>query len=252
MPLFRKKKDISRIKELEGYLNKILESNVPPNYEVTAYSTDHQALDALVRPNWEILHPIVQDFIYSWFIEVRAVAELKEELEKKLHAVNQELMQTKEISINKIDELNKKLNNRKAEVLNAENELKQKVEFFEELTKAIEDKEVGGEELKQKMENRIKNMREGMIRQHEKFEASQIKIGNQFKNRVIELDEERLRLNEKIEKNKEIIVQLGKENYDLMRRNHLLKGFQSRLVAINSIIDSIPSNILPKEGNKNV
>ena len=219
---------------------------------MTAYSPDHQALDALIRPNWEILHPIVQDFVYSWFMEIRSAEGLKKDHQKKLNAINNELTNVQKNSTAKIEVLNRKLNDLNSEFLNVENELNQKMEFVEELTGAIEDKEVGGEHLKQKMEERIRNMHERMIRQQEKFETTQIKIGNQFKNRVMELDEERLLLNEKIEKNKEILVKIEKENQELQKNNQLLKGFQNRIIAIKSILDSLPSNILTREGKKTV
>ncbi|NVM54085.1 MAG: hypothetical protein HWN66_10330 [Candidatus Helarchaeota archaeon] len=249
MPIFRKRRTIWQIKEMEGYLNKVLESQIPPDYDVKPYSPEHQALDAIIRSNWESLHPCEQDFIYSWFIELQTAEDQKKDLQIRLKDINKELTTIQEESTSKIEELNKKLSNINSELLNSKNALNQKVEFVKELTNAIQNKQMGEDQLQERMKERIKNMEDRMIKQQEKFEVSQIKIGNQFKTKVMELDEEKLLLNEKIEKNREHLTQLEKENQDLGKRNLLLKIFQDKLIAIKSIIESTPSNKLIKGGN---
>ena len=248
MPLFRKRKTIWQIKELEGYLNKISESQVPPDYDRSSLNQTHQSLDTLLRPNWEILHPICQDFIYSWFIEYKNVDEQKEELRLELNTVNNEMNVTRQRVTQKIDELNREVHNLSSNLMNAENALNQKMELIKELDNAIQNKSLGEDQLKSRMEQRVKGMSEKMVKQQEKFETSQIKIGNQFKSRVMELDEKKSVLEETVEKNKEKISELENENQQLKRKNHLLVNFQNRLAAIKSIIDSVSPELLKKEG----
>ncbi len=247
MPLFRKKKTIWQIQELEGYLGKVIESQVPPDYEINSFEKTHQALDSLIRPNWESLHLICQDFIYSWFIEYHTAKEQKQQLQSEFSTVNNEMNSTKQKVTLKLDALNKEDQTVQSKLMNVENVLNQKVELIEELTHAIENKTVGEDQLKSRMEQRVKSMNERMIKQQEKFEASQIKIGNQFKTRTIELDEEKLVLSETFEKNKETLRNLEEENNNLKKRNQILKNFQNRLTFINSIIKSISPNLLKGE-----
>lgn len=247
MPLFRKRKTIWEVQKLEGYLNKVLESHIPPNYDVKSTNEIHQALDEIIRSNWEYIHPICQDFIYSWFIEFQTTWSRNKELALKTDGIVNEINATKQRVKKRLEELNRDYVDLNAQFRNLENAVEQKSTLLEELSKAFKSKSMGEEELKTRMGQRIRNMQERMIKQQELFEAGQVKVGNQFKMKVMELDEEKLNLTEQFEKNKNEILSLEKLNEELKSRNNMLRNFQSRLGAIATIIRSIPSNSLQEE-----
>ncbi len=246
LPLFRKKKTFWQIKELEGYLSK-LNSQIPPDYEVTTMSLDHQALDEIIRPNWEYLHSLEQDFIFSWFMEYQTAQEKKKKLQKELEEINKEMADTQHNSESKIDELNGQLQMLSSEILNLKNELIQKNQLVEDLSSAIQDKQLSRKELQEKLEQRIQDMKKEMILQQKEFETSQMEIGKQFEKKVMELDEEKLLLNETIEKNKEQISKLEKENMELKKKHHLLTNFREKIIKLQSIISEIPPELLTRE-----
>ncbi|MFX1295515.1 MAG: hypothetical protein ACFFD2_11790 [Promethearchaeota archaeon] len=246
MPLFRKRKTLWQIKDLKKYQNK-LESHVLPDH----YPHDpvHQALDKIIRSNWEKLHSIEQDFIFSWFIEYQIIEEQKKNFQMELEVINKEINIIQQKSVSKFEEINKKFQNLTLNVANLNNELTQKKQLAEDLSNAVQDQKLNGKELKKKLEERVKNMRHQVIEQQKEFERNQIKLGGQFKRRVMELDEEKLLLNEIIEENKVRISQLEKENQDLKKKNRSLKNFQEKIKYLKTIIAEIPTNILEGGGN---
>lgn len=245
LPLFRKKKTLGHMKELKGYSN-ILDSHVPPEILVTNYSI-HQTLDKIVRKNWETLHPLEQDFIYSWFIEFKAVEEQKIDLSNEIIALNEEISRIQSNSEQQIKILSNTAYNLQGEMEKLKNELNQKKQLAEDLSNAIQNQKLTGNELKQKMEQRIQEMNSEMIKKQKGFESAQIKLAEQFQARVIELDEEKLVLSESIETNKTQLSQLEEINQDLKKTNRLLIKFKEKVREISLILSEIPPNLL-KEG----
>jgi DNA repair exonuclease SbcCD ATPase subunit len=247
LPLFRKKKTIWQTKELESYSNKI-ESQIPPIYPVDATDSVHQTLDAIIRQHWEKLHPLEQDFIFSWFIEYEKIREMSNKSEVELDSVNQLMATTQQSAEGKIAELKKTIQELTTEMTNLKNALSQKMQLADDLTTAIHDKKLSVGELKQKLENRINEMKTQMIGQQREFEANQINLGNQFEQKVLELDEEKLIQTEKIEKNKARIEQFEQENNELKQKFRLLKQFQEKIKLLKELIGSIPENLLEGGG----
>ena len=243
VPLFRKKKTLWQITELEGYFNKI-ESHIPPDYDAATCGSVHQSIDAIIKPNWESLHSLEQDFIHSWFNEFKIVLEQKKKSQIELDAVNKEMATTLQASESKIDGLNKEIQDLTTEISNLKNALAQKMQFLDDLTNAVQNQKLSSEELKQKLEQRVNNMRTQMIQQQKEFEANQIDLGKQFEAKVLELDEHKLLLNETFEKNKKIVNQLEKENHDLKQKRRSIKTFQEKINQLKTVIAEISPNLL--------
>ena len=91
-------------------------------------------------------------------------------------------------------------------------------------------------------------MKTQIIGQQGDFEANQINLGNQFEQKVLELDEEKLIQTDQIESNKAKIEQLEKENNALKQKFRLLKQFQEKIQQLKVLINGIPDNLL-KGGN---
>ncbi len=241
MPLFRKRKTIWQVKELEGYLNKV-QSQGPPDYETS--DAMHQSLDAMVREYWEYLHPVEQDFIYSWALECKTVEDLKSNLQTQIQDIDKETALILRNSEAKIEDLNTKTQNFNSDVLNLKNALIQKNQLIEDLTKAIQNQKMGGSELKEKLEKRIKDMNERAIKQQTEFEANQGEIGKKFETRVTELDEEKLLLNEACQKKQDKLNILTTQNEALRKSNQLLRRLRDKITNLKSLIAEIPSNLL--------
>jgi chromosome segregation ATPase len=236
------------VKPLEGYLNK-LESQVPPNYDVFALGLEHQGLDEVIRPNWEGLHSLEQDFIFSWFIEYQTVQETKNNLLKEVEEFNQGITAIQRNSGSKIDGLSGELKKITAEVGNLKNELVQKTQLAEDLTNAIRNKKLGVEELKQNLGKRIIDMKNRVLEHQKQFEVDQTKLGSQFEARVIKLDEEKLLLNDTFEKNYHSIEQLEKENQELKKLNRFLKSLPEKINQLQQVIAEIPPELLKGGGD---
>ena len=243
MPLFRKRKTLWQIRELQGYLNKT-PSQAPPDYDLSTKNAGHQTLDGLIRTNWEILHPIEQDFIYSWFIEAQTAEEANNQLQMKFNDLNKDMASTQQNSETKIEQMNKDIKNLNTEILNLKNALIQKDKLIEDLQAAIRYKTVGAEELKEKLDGRIEELNEQMFKRQETFEANATAIAEKFKTRVEELDETRLSLNETIERNNNDLANLEKINLDLKKVGLQVKLYQEQINKIKTVIGEIPPNLM--------
>lgn len=243
MPLFRKRKTLWQIRELQGYISKT-PSQVPPDYDLSTKNPGHQTLDGLIRKNWEVLHPIEQDFIYSWFVEAQTAEEANNQLHVKLNELNKEIVSTQQDSETKIEQMNKDLKNLSSEILNLKNILIQKDKFIEDLQAAIRYKTVGAEELKDKLDRRIEELNEQMVKRQEEYEANATALAEKFKTKVEELDGERLLLNENIETNDKNLANLEKTNQDLKRTGLQVKQYQEKIKNIKTIIDEISANLM--------
>ncbi|MHA1360186.1 MAG: hypothetical protein ACTSRC_18860 [Candidatus Helarchaeota archaeon] len=247
MPIFQKKKSLWQIKELEGYFNRI-ESHAPPTYDMNNADSKHQTLDQIVRENWEFLHSLEQDFVFSWFIEYQKVEESRNKNQKELESINQEITTTQQNAEREISELNRTLQELNIESANLENELNQKVQLAGDLAKAVHDKKLSVGELKEKLEHRIFDMKRQMQEYQKEFEANQIQLGEQFEQEVLKLDDEKLQLTETIEENKAKLEQLITENNKLKGQSRLLKQFQEKIKVVKLIIAEIPEELLEGEG----
>lgn len=243
MPLFRKRKTLWQIQGLQGYLNKT-PSQAPPDYDLSTKNAGHQTLDGYIRTNWEILHPIEQDFIYSWFIEAQTADEANNQLQVKLNELNKELAGTQQDAETKIEQMNKDLKNMNLEILNLKNTLIQKDKFIEDLQAAIRYKTINAEELKDKLDERIGALNDQMFKRQAEYEASAIALAEKFKTKVEELDTERLLLNDTIEKNDKELVDLEKRNQDLKKIGLQFKLYQDEINKIKTVIGEIPPNLM--------
>ena len=55
-----------KLDDLIAYQRK-LESELPPLYDFEQVRPVHREIEALILEYWEKLHPVVNDFITSWF-----------------------------------------------------------------------------------------------------------------------------------------------------------------------------------------
>jgi chromosome segregation ATPase len=243
MPLFRKRKTLWQIHELQGYLNKT-PSQTPPDYDLSTKNAGHQTLDGYIRTNWEILHPLEQDFIYSWFVETQTAEEANNQLQVKLNNLNKEITGTQQDAETKIEQMNTDIKDLNSEILNLKNALIQKDKFIEDLQAAIRYKTINAEELKDKLDERIGELNDQMFKRQEEYEAKAIALAEKFKTRVEELDGERLILNETIEKNDKELTDLDKINQDLKKVGLQFKLYQDKINKIKTVIGEIPSNLM--------
>jgi len=243
MPLFRKRKTLWQIRELDGYLNKT-PCQAPPDYDVSSKNAIHLILDEFIRTNWEILHPLEQDFIFSWYIESQTAEEENQKLQMKLGELNKAIATTQQNSEANIEQLTKDIKDINAEILNSKNALIQKNQLIEDLQEAIRYQTIGAEELKEKLEQRIEELNEEMFKHQEEFEANATALAEKFKARVEGLDEEKFKLSETIEKSTMELDELEKMNQELKQVNHLVKLIQEKLSTIKTIMEEIPSNLL--------
>lgn len=219
-------------------------SQAPPEYDASTKNATHMILDELIRTNWEILHPLEQDFIFSWFIETQTAEEESQKLQMKLDELSKEMATTQQTSEAKIEQLNQDLKDINSELLNSKNALIQKNQLTEDLQAAIRYQTVGAEELKENLEQRIEELNEAMFKQQEEYEVNATGLGEKFKMSVENLDEEKFQLSETIEKNNAELNELEKTNQELKQVDRMVKLLQEKLNTIKTILGEIPSNLL--------
>ena len=92
-------------KELAEFKRKF-RSELPPYYNFEEVRQAHQTIEATVLEHWEILHPVIQDFITSWFHQWSARKKEVEGLVTEKQQKSSMLDRFKKSTVNKIELLN--------------------------------------------------------------------------------------------------------------------------------------------------
>ncbi len=192
------KKPLGKVKELKNYERKIDGSEIPPIYDLEKMSELHQEIDANIRPFWENLHPVVQDFVTVWNDSWNSFVHEKSELESQLRQKNNLVANLKSNFENKIRELNSDISTIKTDMQAKEAELQQKTKFIDDLESADNEKKLGVAQLRENLETRLKELNEQMSTRQKKYEETQMQVGQSFQQKVLEMDSEIMSLNEQI------------------------------------------------------
>ncbi|NVM54525.1 MAG: hypothetical protein HWN66_12545 [Candidatus Helarchaeota archaeon] len=213
------KKPIWKIKEVSKYQRKIDGSEIPPIYDLEKISTIHQEIDARIRPFWENLHIIVQDFITSWNDSWNNLLHEKDDLNSQLRQKITLISNLKGNFENKLRELNGMIEALKVEVQSKETENTQKEQLIQDLEATDKESKFGIAQLRENLENRLKQLNETMAERQKKYEATQMQVGQAFQQKVLELDSEMLSLQEQLEE-KDAKIKEQEEQIKLLQKEN--------------------------------
>jgi chromosome segregation ATPase len=254
MPLFGGKKTLWKIKELSNYVRKIDGSEIPPIYNLEKVGDLHREIDANLRPYWENLHPIIQDFITAWNDAWSSQIHDGEDLQSQLQQKTNLIENLKSNFETKLNELNGTITSLKSQLQSKENEIEQKEQLIQDLEAADKESKLGITELRENLEKRLTALNQAMAQKQEKYEKTQIQVGQAFQRKVLELDSEMLALQEelkekdlKIKEQEEKIKILEKESQKAKFYEVKVQNLQNKL---NQIADILELEEINEEDNE--
>ncbi|MHA1129663.1 MAG: hypothetical protein ACTSQI_02755 [Candidatus Helarchaeota archaeon] len=244
MPIFGGKKTLWKIKELTKYNRKIDGSEIPPIYDLEKVGNIHREIDAIIRPYWENLHPLTQDFITVWNDAWNTLIHDKEDLKSQLQQKLNLIENLKSSFENKLNELNGTITSLKSELQSKENEIEQKEQLIQDLETADKENKLGITELRQNLEKRLNALNQTMAEKQKQYESTQMEVGHAFQQKVLELDSEMLALQEalnekemKIKDQEKQIELLQKESQKAKFYEHKTQILEKKLKKIAEILE---------------
>lgn len=222
-------KPLAKIKELKKYERKIDGSEIPPIYNLEKMGEIHREIDPVLRPFWENLHPIVQDFITAWNESCSSLIHNNEEMSSQLRQKDNLISNLKSNFEEKLRELNASLSGFKTDLQAKETALSQKELFITDLESTDKESKLGISQLRENLEKRLNKMNEEMAERQKKYEATQMQVGQAFQQKVLELDSEMLSLNEQLSEKDAKIKELEAKINVMTKENQKVKFYQAKV-----------------------
>ncbi|MHA1266387.1 MAG: hypothetical protein ACTSRS_14230 [Candidatus Helarchaeota archaeon] len=239
MPIFGGKKTLWKIKELTKYERRIEGSEIPPIYDLEKLSAIHQEIDANLRPFWENLHPIVQDFITAWSNSLNSLLREKEELNAQIRQKANLISNLKSNFESKLRELNSIISSLKSEIQAKEAELAQKEDIIKELESLDKENKLGISQLRETLENRLKEMNEKMAERQKKYEETQMQVGHAFQQKVLELDSEMQSLRDQLAEKDAKLKEQAQELELLKKESQKVPFYESKIKILEKKLNQI-------------
>jgi len=224
-----------KLNDLIDYQRK-LESELPPLYDFEQVRSVHREIEAVILEYWELLHPVVTDFITSWFALWFKSRREGQELVAKIDRQSTILTKYKEKSVEKIQDLHTEIDVKKAEITQTQEKI-QKIELgLQELEKLDRDKQLGIANLRADLEKELAELNLRISERQTRFEATQTQVFQSFQHKMIDFESEVASLKELVVIQQEKMTILEYENEPLRAQNSKLKSLKEK---IGEIIETI-------------
>ncbi|MFX1295514.1 MAG: hypothetical protein ACFFD2_11785 [Promethearchaeota archaeon] len=225
-------------KELTNYQRK-LKSELPPFYDFKQVRSVHQEIEAIILEYWEFLHPVVQDFITSWFLQWKNVKKKCEGLAIEKEQKISMLEKFKKRSTTKIQNLTNEINIKQSELNKSKQNIQHKEEQIQQLEEIDKENQFGISELRSELEKQLAELNLQLTEIQNRFEATQSQVMHAFENKVMIFESEVSSLKEQGTSQEERIQQLQSENQQIKSQNQELNIFEDKIAEIIDLVGSI-------------
>ncbi|MHA1427381.1 MAG: hypothetical protein ACTSQI_15430 [Candidatus Helarchaeota archaeon] len=234
-------KSFYTIKELENY-ERQLESELPPYYDFEQVGTTHQEIEARILEYWEYLHPVIQDFIVSWFTMWNTTKKenelLKNQKDQKISMLNK----FRETSKAKIHQLKSLIEAKQAKIAPIKEELQQKEAQIQSLEESDKENQLGIAELRAELEKELAELNLMLTEMQNRFECTQAKVTQAFENKIMVFESEGESLKEQILAQEARIQDLQVKNQQFKQQNMKLQVLEEKIRQIIDIVATISIN----------
>lgn len=240
MPIFGGgKKTIWKIKELTRYERKLDGSEIPPIYDLEKIDAVHQEIDANIRPYWENLHPLVQDYVTSWNNSWNKLLRESQDLDSQLRQKTNLIANLKANFEAKLRELNSTISVLQSDLKAKEDELLQKEQLIQDLESMDKENKNGIAQLREKLEDRLKELNEKMNERQKHYESTQLQVGQAFQQKVLELDSEITSLQDQLTE-KDAKIKLQEAQIDTFKKEiQKVKFYESKIQTLEGKLNQI-------------
>ncbi|NVM54084.1 MAG: hypothetical protein HWN66_10325, partial [Candidatus Helarchaeota archaeon] len=148
------KPSLWKVEELTDYQRK-LDSELPPLYDFEQVRPVHREIESVILEYYALLHPVIQDFIYSWFLLWTNLKKKNEELFAEILQKSSMISNYRSNSETKIKSLGNLVNINQFELKTVKENLQQKELKLQELEGLDKEKQLGISNLRIELEKEL-------------------------------------------------------------------------------------------------
>lgn len=217
---------------LKDYQRK-LDSELPPLYDFQQVRTAHREIEADILEYWEMLHPIIADFITSWFQIWGQLGKENANLKKKINEDSLLLRNYQDTSVNKIKNLESEIAHIKSQIETLKENLKQKEAELQKLDEMDHEKQLGISNLRVELEKELAELNLKLSEMQTRYEATQAQVNQSFEEKMWLFESEVKALKDQVKTQEEKLQQLQLENITLKKENKSLDLLEEKIWEIN-------------------
>jgi chromosome segregation ATPase len=230
-------------KELSDYKRKF-NSELPPYYNFEEVRQAHQSIEATVLEYWELLHPVIQDFITSWFHQWSTIKKESEGLVTEKQQKASMLERFKKSTASKIELLNNETIKKKPELEIINQKLQEKEEEIKKLEGTDQENKLGVSELRSELEKQLAELNLKLSEMQNRFENTQSQVTGAFEKKVMLFESEVASIREQVMGQEQKIRRLQYENQQIKLKNQKLQLFEDKIAEIIDIVTSISIRVI--------
>jgi chromosome segregation ATPase len=224
-----------KIKGLADYKRK-LDSELPPLYDFEQVRGDHREIETIILEYWGLLHPIVQDFVTSWWL---LWTNTKKENEKLTAEVNQKssmLTNYQQSSENKINDLTDQLKTKQSELTVIQSEIQKKENEIQNLENQDEESKLGIAELRSDLEKRLAELNLKSSEMQARIDSTQEQVTQSFEHKIMMFESEVASLKEQLSAHEQKKQVLQAENLELQSKVQIREVLADKVWQISDIL----------------
>lgn len=209
-----------KIKDLVDYQRK-LDSELPPLYDFEQVRGDHREIESNILEYWGMLHPVVQDFITSWWLLWSNAKKENEKVSAEVDQKSSMLANYQQSSESKINDLTSQLTIKQSELGVIQPELQKKEDEIQTLENEDQERKLGITELRTDLEKKLAELNLKLSEMQARFDSTQSQVTQSFEHKVMVFESEVTSLKEQVaaqEQKKEV---LQAENQELQKQNQI-------------------------------
>jgi septal ring factor EnvC (AmiA/AmiB activator) len=221
-----------KIKGLSDYQRK-LDSELPPLYDFEQVRGDHREIETVILEYWGLLHPVVQDFITSWWL---LWTNMKKENEKLTAEVNQKssmLANYQQSSENKINDLTDQLKTKQSELGVIQSEIQKKEDEIQNLENEDQESKLGITELRSNLEKKLAELNLKLSEMQARIDSTQSQVAQSFEHKIMMFESEVASLKEQLAAQEQKKQVLQAENQELQTKTRIRELLEDKVWQIS-------------------
>jgi len=221
-----------KIKGLSDYQRK-LDSELPPLYDFEQVRGDHREIETVILEYWGLLHPVVQDFITSWWL---LWTNMKKENEKLTAEVNQKssmLSNYQQSSENKINDLTDQLKTKQSELGVIQSEIQKKEDEIQNLENEDQESKLGITELRSNLEKKLAELNLKLSEMQARIDSTQSQVAQSFEHKIMMFESEVASLKEQLAAQEQKKQVLQAENQELQTKTRIRELLEDKVWQIS-------------------
>ena len=227
-----------KVKDLLDYQRKF-DSELPPLYDFEQVRGDHREIEAVILEYWGLLHPVVQDFVTSWWLLWTNTKKENEKLTAEDNQKSSMLANYKQSSESKISDLTDQINTKRSELGVIQPEIQKKEQEIQNLENEDQERKLGISELRSDLEKNLAELNLKLSEMQARIDTTQSQVTQSFEHKVMTFESEVASLKEQLaaqEQKKQILLA---ENQELQSQNQIREVLEDKAWQILDTLKSL-------------